>query len=63
MEAFKQQLLSKGNSKKTVLSHLRTVLRFKEWLEGENLEEDQVRYNDVLGYVQYLQKEASSKKR
>ena len=56
MEAFKQQLLSKGNSKKTVLSHLRTVLRFKEWLEGENLEEDQVRYNDVLGYVQYLQK-------
>ena len=52
---FKEYLIIKGYSKKTISGQLATVKRFTNWMEEENLTEEAVSYADVLAYVKYVQ--------
>ena len=54
MEYFKEYLIIKGYSKKTIGGQIAVVLRFKKWAEEENLPEESTSYNDVLAYVKSL---------
>lgn len=55
LEHFGEYLEIKGYSKTNVVSQTQSVRRFLTWTEAEGIEDDQVSYNDVLGYVKYVQ--------
>ncbi len=50
-QEFKDYLELKGRSQSTIESIFKAVRKFKIWLEKQNMEEDQVTYNDVLAYI------------
>lgn len=51
---FIQCLLKKGYSIKSSERYQKDILRFKKWLEQENLSEEAVGYNDITFYIQSL---------
>lgn len=55
LEYFTEYLTIKGYSQSTTEGQVNSVKRFLKWAEDENLEEEQLSYNDVLAYVKYLQ--------
>jgi len=61
MEQYNEYLTLRGYSSKTRQSMIGTFKRFAKWCEQENTELEQVGYNDVMAYVQYLK--AGSKPR
>ena len=54
MEQYNEYLTIKGYSSKTRQSMISTFTRFAKWCETENIELEQVSYNDVMAYVQHL---------
>lgn len=49
---FVQYLLRKGYSNTTATSFYNDIRKFKAWLEKENLEIENVSYNDITSYLQ-----------
>ena len=52
--SFKEYLLSKGFSKKTMITHQKQVLAYLAWADSQAVEPEFAQYLDVLGYVGYL---------
>lgn len=55
-------LKSKGYSSSSVASYLRGVSYFKDWLEGEQMEIEEVSYQDGLAYLNYLKRKGLTQK-
>lgn len=53
LEKFKEWLLLKGHTSKTAESFGNTAGRFLQWLEEQNIEAENVSYNDVLAYINH----------
>jgi len=51
MQNFKSYLLGQGKSQQTVTRYYNYVMELLNWCEDENLEIEQLRYNDLLLYV------------
>jgi integrase/recombinase XerD len=49
---FTNYLLQKGYSNTTIESFCSDVRKFKAWMEKENIEIENVHYNDITGYLQ-----------
>ncbi|TAG51390.1 MAG: hypothetical protein EAZ27_13660, partial [Cytophagales bacterium] len=61
-DKFSEWLIIKGNTSTTAHSFCKTAKRFIDWLEIENIEAENVSYNDVLAYINY-QKQKGNKQR
>lgn len=55
MKAFETYLHAKAYSQKTIQAYAHDVRRFTEWLKTQNIAPEQVRYSDVLHYIQHKQ--------
>ena len=55
MEGFPKYLRFKGLSKSTRASTIFSVSKFYDWIEKEQLEVEEIRYQDILEYIKQLQ--------
>ena len=55
MKTFEEYLKSKGFTKKSIANRLKTINLYRQWTEQENLEIEQVTYNDLLLFMKYSQ--------
>jgi len=55
LDYFEEYLQIKGYSSSSRTSLIKSVRRFKTWLESEHIEEGEVRQMDVLGYIKTLE--------
>jgi integrase/recombinase XerD len=53
MEKFKEYCMMKGYSSKTTPRFIQMVQALQKWMEEQNIEEDNITYNDVMAYVHY----------
>ncbi len=53
LEKFSEWLTLKGKAPRTTATYARTVNRFLQWLESENIEPEQVSYADILAYINH----------
>lgn len=56
MKTYGAYLRSQGQSQSSVDSQYRSLSYYLNWCEDEGLEAEQATYQEVLGYIQYLQK-------
>ena len=61
-EAFKEYLKSKQFSRKSIDSRLMIINQYWKWLEQENMEAEQVDYNDLLLFMKHCQQKGRSQK-
>ena len=54
-KSFEGYLKSKGFTKKSIANRLKTINLYRQWIEQENLEIEQVTYNDLLLFMKYSQ--------
>jgi len=54
-KTFEAYLKSKGFTKKSIANRLKTINLYKQWAEIENLEIEQITYNDLLLFMKYSQ--------
>ncbi len=54
-KTFEDYLKSKGFTKKSIANRLKTINLYQQWTEKENLEIEQVTYNDLLLFMKYSQ--------
>ena len=59
LQKFNEWLIIKGNTSKTAKSFCKTVGYFLRWIKEENIEKENISYNDVLAYVNYLKKKGN----
>ena len=52
---FKNYLLSQGKSTLTADGYVRNLSYYLNWCEDQNLDPDNARYNDVLGFIKSIQ--------
>jgi len=62
LHVFKDYLQALGNGENTTAQKQNYTGCFLKWLELENLDEQQVRYNDLLNFIDYCKLEHISKK-
>lgn len=63
MDKFKEWLIIKGYSSKTVETIIRAVDYFMAWAEKENISDlTQASHNDIVAYIQYYNIKGASKK-
>ena len=55
MKTIEEYLKSKGFTKKSIANRLKTINLYRQWTEQENLEIEQVTYNDLLLFMKYSQ--------
>ena len=55
LQDFEAYLKSKGFTKKSIANRLKTINLYNQWTEKENLEIEQVTYNDLLLFMKYSQ--------
>mgnify|MGYP001791772021 CR=1 FL=1 len=60
-EGFKTYLKSKKHANRTIETYEANLRRFLEWLEQENMEVEQVTYNDLLLYMKHTSRTVSQK--
>lgn len=53
MNDFKRYLDTLGYSPNTIASETKTITRFQQWLKVEDIPEGQIRYPDVLAYIDH----------
>ena len=58
-EGFKTYLKSKKHANRTIETYEANLRRFLEWLEQENMEVEQVTYNDLLLYMKHTSRTVS----
>jgi site-specific recombinase XerD len=56
MNTFKNYLHNRGLSQSTVNAYHYNVMAFIAWLDGQNIETEQVRSTDLTAYLQHLKK-------
>lgn len=61
-EGFKNYLKSKGFTRKSIESRMTAIDQYLQWLNKENLEAEQISYNDLLLYMQYCQRKGISQR-
>ncbi len=61
-EAFAEYLILKSFSNKTQESIKKTVTRFVSWSGQQNIELENIRYNDVLAYVNYCKRQGNKQR-
>lgn len=61
-EIFSEYLILQGLSEKTRETIIRTVSYFAKWAENENIELENVSYNDVVAYVNYCKKKGNKQR-
>ena len=52
---FKNYLLSRGQSQKSIISYQNQLCYYLNWCEDQRIEAEGSSYNDLMAYVQYLQ--------
>ncbi len=61
-EIFAEYLILKGFSNQTQESIKNTVKRFASWCEGQNIELQNITYNDVVAYVNYCKQQGNKQR-
>lgn len=61
-EIFAEYLILKGFSKQTQESIKNTIKRFANWSEEQNIELQNITYNDVVAYVNYCKKQGNKQR-
>jgi integrase/recombinase XerD len=61
-EIFEEYLTLKGYSIATRKTIVREAIRFAKWSEAENLELQNITYNDVVAYVNYCKKQGNKQR-
>ncbi|MBS1652268.1 MAG: tyrosine-type recombinase/integrase [Bacteroidetes bacterium] len=59
LEQFSEWLTIKGFTNNTVQGLCKTVKHFLNWIEPQNIEPENVSYNDVLAYINYKRKQGN----
>lgn len=59
LEKFREWLTIKGFTSNTVQGLNKTVKHFLNWIEPQNIEPENVSYNDVLAYINYKRKQGN----
>ncbi len=59
LEQFREWLTIKGFTSNTVQGLNKTVKHFLNWIEPQNIEAENVSYNDVLVYINYKRKQGN----
>ena len=59
LEQFRELLTIKGFTNNTVQGLNKTVKHFLSWIEPQNIEPENVSYNDVLAYINYKRKQGN----
>jgi len=60
LEQFSEWLTIKGFTSSTVQGLTKTVYAFLNWIEPQNIEPENVSYNDVLAYINYKKKQGNN---
>jgi site-specific recombinase XerD len=61
-ESFETYLKSKGFTRKSIASRMMIFSQFRKWLEVENMEADQITYNDLLLFMKHCQQKGRKQK-
>ena len=61
LSGFKTYLVKLGNAKSTIRQKTNYAGYFLKWSESENLQVEEVRYNDLLNFIDYCKLEGKSK--
>ncbi|MCG8307486.1 MAG: phage integrase N-terminal SAM-like domain-containing protein [Cytophagales bacterium] len=61
-ESFKDYLRSKGFTRKSIDSRMMIFKQFRKWLDLENMEAEQVTYNDLLLFMKHCQQKGRKQK-
>jgi site-specific recombinase XerD len=61
-EGFKNYLKSKGFTRKSIESRMTAIDQYVKWLNKENLEAEQISYNDLLLYMKHCQHKGISQR-
>jgi len=59
---FEDYLKSKGFTRKSIESRMTAIEQYLKWLNKENLEAEQISYNDLLLYMKYCQHKGISQR-
>lgn len=59
---FSEYLIIKGFTRQTQGGIIKTVNRFAEWTEKENIELHNITYNDILAYVNHCKKQGNKQR-
>lgn len=62
LRGFKTYLQGLGNGENTIRQKMNYTGYFLKWLESENLQPKETRYNDLLNFIDYCKLEGRSKK-
>ncbi len=62
MQQFNMYLKGKGYSKLTREKTITEVSHFSGWIEKEGMQAEEVRYGDILGYIEQLKRMANSQR-
>jgi integrase/recombinase XerD len=62
LKGFKTYLQELGNGESTIRQKMNYTGYFLKWLERENLQAEETRYNDLLNFIDYCKLEEKSKK-
>lgn len=61
LKDFQNHLKSKGFNKNTIRQNSNYTGIFLQWIEVENIENKEVRYNEIIAFIRHLQKEYESR--
>jgi len=62
MKTFTDYLKTKGHTPRTIISFDRVAAIFSRWLQKEQMEMQQVRYQDILAFMKQCQKKGTSQR-
>lgn len=62
LDTFSEYLIIKGYTKKTQQSILDEINRFTQWATTENIEIQNISYNDILAYINHCKKQGNKQR-
>lgn len=62
LQKFSEWLIIRGHTSPTASSFTKSTGRFIKWLELENIEPENVSYNDIVSYVSHLKKRGNKQR-
>jgi site-specific recombinase XerD len=61
-QKFSDYLHLKGYSEQTIQSFVKTLSRFKKWLNMEKLEADEIGYKELLNYIKFIKNKGNGQR-
>lgn len=61
-DSYTRYLMQKGYSSKSILTYTSNIKRFKTWIEKEDIEMENVTYNDITSFLQAYRNQAQKSK-